>query len=49
VFERVNLPHANKEIPYNYSDEKDYQFISLLSQNLYISRQLGWKKVYAGL
>ncbi|MGL1893542.1 MAG: glycoside hydrolase family 2 protein [Spirochaetaceae bacterium] len=27
-FELVNLPHANREIPYNYFDENDYQFIS---------------------
>lgn len=27
-FENVMLPHANKNIPYNYFDEKDYQFVS---------------------
>ena len=27
-FVRVNLPHANKEIPYNYFDEKDYELVS---------------------
>jgi len=27
-FERVNLPHTNIELPYNYFDEKMFQFIS---------------------
>lgn len=27
-FITVNLPHTNKEVPYNYFDEKSYQFIS---------------------
>ncbi len=27
-FVTVNIPHANKEIPYNYFDEKMYQFVS---------------------
>ena len=27
-FETVDIPHANKEIPYNYFDEKIYQFVS---------------------
>lgn len=27
-FEKVNLPHTNKELPYNYFDENDFQFIS---------------------
>lgn len=26
-FARVDIPHANKEIPYNYFDEKMYQFV----------------------
>ena len=28
TFEAVNIPHCNKEIPYNYFDEKMYQFVS---------------------
>ncbi|HKM42537.1 MAG TPA: glycoside hydrolase family 2 TIM barrel-domain containing protein [Limnochordia bacterium] len=28
LFQVVNLPHMNKEIPYNYFDEKMYQFVS---------------------
>lgn len=27
-FETVNIPHANKEIPYNYFDDKIYEFVS---------------------
>ena len=27
-FETVDIPHTNKEIPYNYFDEKMYQFVS---------------------
>ena len=27
-FITVNLPHTNKEVPYNYFDEKSCQFIS---------------------
>lgn len=27
-FERVDLPHTNKMLPYNYMDERDYQFVS---------------------
>ena len=25
---RINIPHCAKEVPYNYFNEKDYQFIS---------------------
>lgn len=28
AFESVDIPHANKEIPYNYFDESIYQFVS---------------------
>ena len=27
-FEKVDIPHTVKELPYNYFDEKSYQFIS---------------------
>lgn len=33
---KVNLPHANKEVPYNYFDEKMYQFISFYEKELWI-------------
>lgn len=28
AFETVDIPHANKELPVNYFDERDYQFVS---------------------
>ena len=28
AFEAVDIPHANKELPYHYFDEKEYQFVS---------------------
>ena len=46
-FERVNLPHANKEIPYNYFDEKDYQFISCYRRTFTYQDSWAGKKVYA--
>ena len=33
---KVHLPHANKEVPYNYFDEKMYQFISFYEKALWI-------------
>ena len=39
-FVRVILPHANQEIPYNYFDEKDYQFVSCYRR--IIAYQDGW-------
>lgn len=33
-FVTVNLPHTNKEVPYNYFDEKSYQFISTYKKNI---------------
>ena len=34
AFETVDIPHANKEIPYNYFDEKMYQFVSCYRKHL---------------
>lgn len=36
AWQEVTLPHANKEIPYNYFDERDYQFVSTYKRNLSI-------------
>lgn len=33
-FKTVNLPHNNKEIPYNYFKESSYQFISEYKKNI---------------
>lgn len=27
-FQSVDIPHTNKELPYNYFDERSYQFVS---------------------
>ncbi|GAB6167877.1 glycoside hydrolase family 2 TIM barrel-domain containing protein [Clostridium carnis] len=35
-YEIVNIPHTNKEIPYNYFKEKTYQFISQYKKNIFI-------------
>ena len=34
AWERVDLPHANKELPYNAFDEHSYQFISTYAREL---------------
>jgi beta-galactosidase len=46
-FVRVNLPHANKEIPYNYFDEKDYQFISCYRRSFAYREAWVGKRVFA--
>lgn len=33
AFETVDIPHTVKEIPYNYFDEKSYQFVSCYRKN----------------
>ena len=40
-FMRVNLPHMNKEIPYNYFDERDYQFVSCYRRSFTPTRTAG--------
>lgn len=34
AWREVILPHANKELPYNYFDERDYQFVSTYRRKL---------------
>jgi beta-galactosidase len=46
-FVRVNLPHANKEIPYNYFDEKDYQFVSCYRRTFAYEERWAGKRVFA--
>ncbi|PKM51810.1 MAG: beta-galactosidase [Firmicutes bacterium HGW-Firmicutes-7] len=38
-FETVSLPHANQEIPYNYFDEKIYQFVSCYRKYFLIDKR----------
>ena len=33
-WERVDLPHANRELPYNGFDERDYQFVSAYARDI---------------
>ena len=33
---KVNLPHCNKELSYNYFDEKEYQILSKYKKKIYI-------------
>lgn len=45
-FSEVDLPHTNIELPYNYFDERDYQFISCYVKNIEIDKSYEGKKVY---
>ena len=45
-FKSVILPHANKEIPYNYFDEKMYQFVSCYRRNIKLSREYENKCIF---
>lgn len=45
TFEIVNIPHANKEIPYNNFDEEMYQFVSCYRKNVFIDKNLQGKKL----
>lgn len=36
---KVSLPHTNKELPYNYFDEKIYQFVSSYTRTFYIEKK----------
>lgn len=43
---KVNLPHANKEVPYNYFDEKDYQFISTYRKSFTVDQKNKGKRIF---
>ncbi len=45
-FERVNLPHTNIELPYNYFDERSYQFQSCYKYPLNIPKEYKNKIIY---
>jgi beta-galactosidase len=45
-FERVNLPHTNIELPYNYFDERSYQFQSCYKYPLNIPGKYKDKIIY---
>ena len=44
-FETVDIPHANKEVPLNYFDEKSYQFISCYRKNFDIKKVKGMRYI----
>lgn len=43
-FETVDIPHANKELPLNYFDEKSYQFISCYRKTFDIGKKAKGKR-----
>lgn len=45
-FKNVQLPHTNKEIPYNCFDEKMYQFISCYRKTFSVSKEYKGKRVF---
>lgn len=45
AFEVVNIPHANKEIPYNNFDEEMYQFVSCYRKTIDIPKEYKGKKL----
>lgn len=45
-FTVVTLPHANKEIPYNYFDEKMYQFVSCYRKTFNVPREFEGKNIF---
>lgn len=45
TWEQVDLPHTNIQLPYNYLDEKAYQFISCYAKELYAPQEWADKKV----
>lgn len=38
-FDKVNLPHTNIELPYNYFDETDFQFVSCYKYPFYVPEE----------
>ncbi|MBQ6020370.1 MAG: beta galactosidase jelly roll domain-containing protein [Clostridia bacterium] len=38
-FESVDIPHCNKELPYNYFDEQSYQFVSCYRKSFDLSKE----------
>ena len=46
-FVKVTIPHANKEISYNYFDERDYQFVSCYRRTIVYQASWAGKRVLA--
>ena len=45
AFQTVNIPHANKEIPYNNFDEEMYQFVSCYRKTIHVPESWKGKKL----
>lgn len=45
-FKAIDLPHTNKELPYNCFNENEYQFVSTYSKSLFIDSSFKEKKTY---
>lgn len=45
-YEKINLPHTNVEVPYNYFDDEIYQFISCYKKELIISEVYKSKRLF---
>lgn len=46
IYKNVNLPHTNIEVPFNYFDDKVYQFISCYKKELIISESYKGKRIF---
>ena len=44
-FQSVNIPHANKEIPFNNFDEEIYQFVSIYRKHVTIDEKFKGKRL----
>ena len=45
AFETVDIPHANKELPFNYFDEGSYQFVSCYRKKFNIKKVKGMRYI----
>lgn len=45
-YSNISLPHTNVEVPYNYFDDKVYQFISTYKKELIISEAYRDKRIF---
>ncbi|MEG1926538.1 MAG: glycoside hydrolase family 2 TIM barrel-domain containing protein [Ruthenibacterium sp.] len=45
-FVPITVPHANKELPLNYFDEKSYQFVSCYKKHFHVPMEYAEKRVF---
>lgn len=45
-FERVNLPHANKMLPMNGFDEREYMFVSVYRRHFKLPKELRYQRIF---